>query len=77
MAGPGSNPAWDSTSDEETEPQQPKPEPKPKSNPMLPFRKGLKIFKFLGLPLNLDDDNGGVFKEDNRALKCLGVNLGR
>ena len=80
MAGPGTSQAWDSTSeeDEETEPerQQPKPELKPKSDPtmMSPYRSGLRIFKFAGLPLNLDDDT--EFVDESRALKCLGVNLG-
>ena len=80
MAGPGTSQAWDSTSEEEddTEPQrqQPKPELKPRSDPtmMSPYRNGLRIFKFAGLPLNLDDDT--EFIDEKRALKCLGVNLG-
>ena len=80
MAGPGTSQAWDSTSEEEDEetepePQQPKPELKPRSDPMMsPYRNGLRIFKFAGLPLNLDDDT--EFIDENRALKCLGVNLG-
>ena len=74
---PGTSPAaWDSTSEEEEAEPEPKPESDPKSNPMLPFRKGLRAFKLFGLPLNMDDDTGGVFTDENRALKCLGANLG-
>ena len=67
--------AWESTSEEETEPKEQKPQPKTKSDPMLPFRNGLRIFKFLGLPLKLGEP-GGEITDENRALKCLGVNLG-
>ena len=40
------------------------------------YIKGLRIFKFIGLPLKFESDNGKVVIKEVGALKCLGSTFG-
>ena len=45
-------------------------------SPMLPFKRGMRLVKYLGLPLKFTDAEATQFSEKGRFLKCILMTLG-
>ena len=46
------------------------------TSPMLPFKRGMRLIKCLGLPLDFTDEEATQFSEKGRFLKCILMTLG-
>ena len=43
---------------------------------MLPFKRGMPLIKYLGLPLKFKDEEATQFVDEGRFLKCILLTIG-
>ena len=49
---------------------------KPQSSPLLPYKRGMPLIKYLGLPLEFVDEEATQFADKGRFLKCILLTIG-
>ena len=45
-------------------------------SPMLPFKRGMPLIQYLGLPLKFIDEEATQFADEGRFLKCILLTIG-
>ena len=46
------------------------------SSPLLPYKRGMPLIKYLGLPLEFVDEDAMQFADKGRFLKCILLTIG-
>ena len=49
---------------------------KVQSSPLLPYKRGMPLIKYLGLPLEFVDEEATQFADKGRFLKCILLTIG-
>ena len=49
---------------------------KPQSSPLLPYKRGMPLIKYLGLPLEFVDEEATQFADKGRFFKCILLTIG-